>query len=86
MEQSELERLRAENAQMCRQLSDATAALNTVTLSVHNLPTLALPVGGGEKLHRRGPIFGWTGAASSLGKQTMATGKSGTGQNRQNSQ
>ena len=65
MEQSELERLRAENAQMCRQLADATAVLDTVTSMVRDLPTL----GGGETLHHRGTTIGWTGAASSAAKQ-----------------
>ena len=69
MEQIELERLRAENAQMCRQLADATAALDMVTLSVRDLPTLELRVGGQETLHGRGPTLGWTGAASSSRKQ-----------------
>lgn len=69
MEQSELERLRAENAQICRQLADATAALDTVTLGVRDLPKLELRVGGGDKLHGRGPTLGWTGAASSSRKQ-----------------
>jgi hypothetical protein len=69
MEQSELERLRAENAQMCRQLADATAVLDTVTSMVRDLPTLELPVGGGETLHHRGTTIGWTGAASSAAKQ-----------------
>jgi hypothetical protein len=69
MEKSELERLRAENAQICRQLSDATAALDTVTLAVRDLPKLELPAGDGEKMHGRGPTLGWTGAASSSRKQ-----------------
>ena len=68
MEQSELERLRAENAQMCWQLADATAVLDTVTSMVRDLPTLELPVGGGETLHH-GTTIGWTGAASSAAKQ-----------------
>jgi hypothetical protein len=38
MEQSELERLRAEKAQMCQQLADATAALDKVASSVRDLP------------------------------------------------
>jgi hypothetical protein len=44
MEQSELERLRAEKAQMCQQLADATAALDKVASNVRDLPKLQMPV------------------------------------------
>jgi hypothetical protein len=43
MEQSDLERVRAENAQMCQQLADATAALDKVASSVRDLPKLHCP-------------------------------------------
>ena len=62
MGQIELERVRAENAQMCQQLADATAALDKVASSVRDLPKLQLPVGGNEKppAPRRGS--GWVAA------------------------
>ena len=50
MGQIELERVRAENAQMCQQLAGATAALEKVASGVRDLPKLQLPVGGREKL------------------------------------
>jgi hypothetical protein len=62
MEQSELERLRAEKAQMCQQLADATAALDVLTSSVRDLPPLELPVAGAEKLSRQEARSAWTSA------------------------
>jgi hypothetical protein len=70
MEQAELERVCAENAQMCQQLADATATLDKVASSLRDLPRLQLPVGGSEKLL---PVprsnSGWVAAALSSGKQ-----------------
>ena len=59
MGQIELERVRAENAQMCQQLADATAALDKVASSVRDLPKLQLPVGGSEKLPAPRRSSGW---------------------------
>ncbi len=69
MEQSELERLRSEKAQICQQLADATASLDKLTLSLRDLPPLELPTGGGERLQRHEPRSSWTSAALSSGKQ-----------------
>jgi hypothetical protein len=63
MGQIELERVRAENAQMCQQLADATAALDKVAASVRDLPKLQLPVGGTEKLPAPRRSSGWVTAA-----------------------
>jgi len=65
MEQSELERVRAENAQMRQQLADATAVLDKVASSVRDLPKLQLPVGGNEKLPTPRSNSGWVAAAAS---------------------
>jgi len=73
MEQSELERLRAEKAQMCQQLADATAALDKVTSSVRDLPKLQMPVGGSEKRPPPRSSSGWVAVASSSGKQKRRT-------------
>jgi hypothetical protein len=62
MEQSELERLRAEKAQMCQQLADATAALDKVASSVRDLPKLQMPVGGSAKLPPPRSSSGWVAA------------------------
>jgi hypothetical protein len=59
MGQIELERVRAENAQMCQQLADATAALDKVASSVRDLPKLQLPVGGSEKPPALRRSSGW---------------------------
>jgi hypothetical protein len=69
MEQSDLERLRAEKAQMCQHLADATAALDKVAASVRDLPKLQLPVGGNEKLPEPRSSSGWVAAALLPGKQ-----------------
>jgi len=67
MEQSILERVRAENAQMCQQLADAAAVLDKVASSVRDLPKLPLPVGD---LKIAAPSnSGWVAVGSSLGKQ-----------------
>jgi hypothetical protein len=68
MEQSELERLRVEKAQMCQQLADATAALDKVASSVRDLPKLEMPVAS-EKLPAPRSSSGWVAAAWSSGKQ-----------------
>ena len=62
MGQIELERVRAENAQMCQQLADATAALDKVASDVRDLPKLQLPVGGREKLPAPRRSSGWVAA------------------------
>ena len=62
MGQIELERVRAENAQMCQQLADATAALDKVASSVRDLPKLQLPAGGREKLPAPRRSSGWVAA------------------------
>jgi hypothetical protein len=67
MEQSELERLRVEKAQMCQQLANATAALDKVASSVRDLPKLQMPVAS-EKLPAPRSSSGWVAALSS-GKQ-----------------
>jgi hypothetical protein len=72
MEQSELERLRAEKAQMCQQLADATAVLDKVASSVRDLPKLQLPVGGSEKALAPRGSSGWVAVALS-GKQKRPT-------------
>jgi hypothetical protein len=59
MEQSELKRLRAEKAQMCQQLANATAALDKITSSVRDLPKLQMPVGGSAKLLPSRSSSGW---------------------------
>ena len=64
MGQIELERVRTENAQMCQQLADATAALDKVASSVRDLPKLQLPVGGSEKLPAPRRSSGWVATAS----------------------
>ena len=70
MEQAELERVRAEKAQMCQQLADATATLDKVTSSLRDLPRLQLPVGGSEKLlPAPRSNSGWVAAALSSGTQ-----------------
>jgi hypothetical protein len=69
MEQSELERVRAENAQMCQQLADATAALDKVASSVRDLPKLQLPVGGSVKLPAPRSSSGWVATEAPSGKQ-----------------
>jgi len=71
MEQAELERVRAEKAQMCQQLADATATLDKVTSSLRDLPRLQLPVGGSEKLlPAPRSNSGWVAAAlSSVGSR-----------------
>jgi hypothetical protein len=68
MEQSELERLRAEKTQMCQHLADATAALDKVASSVRDLPKLEMPVAS-EKLPAPRSSSGWVAAAWSSGKQ-----------------
>jgi hypothetical protein len=68
MEQSELERLREEKAQMCQQLADATAALDKVASSVRDLPKLQMPVAS-AKLPAPRSSSGWIAAALSSGKQ-----------------
>ena len=74
MEQADLERVRAENAQMCQQLADATAVLDKVASSLRDLPRLQLPVGGSEKLlPAPRSSSGWVAAASSSGKQKQRT-------------
>ena len=73
MGQIELERVRAENAQMCQQLADATATLDKVTSSLRDLPNLQLPVGGSERLPAPRGSSGWIAAASSSGKQKQRT-------------
>jgi hypothetical protein len=66
MEQAELERVRAEKAQMCQQLADATATLERVASSLRDLPKLQLPVGGSEKLlPAPRSKSGWVAGASS---------------------
>jgi hypothetical protein len=67
MDQSELERLRAEKAQMCQQLADATAALDKVATSVRDLPKLQMPVAI-EKLPAP-RSSGWVAVALSSEKQ-----------------
>jgi hypothetical protein len=62
MGQIELERMRAENAQICQQLAHATAALDKVASSVRDLPKLQLPVGGSEKLPASRRSSGWVAA------------------------
>jgi hypothetical protein len=62
MGQIELERVRAENAQMCQQLAAATAALDKVASSVRDLPKLELSVRGSEKLPARRSSSGWVAA------------------------
>jgi hypothetical protein len=69
MEQSELERVRAENAQLCQQLADATAALDKVASSVRDLPKLQLSVGGSEKQPAPRSSSGWVAAEAPSGKQ-----------------
>jgi hypothetical protein len=71
MEQSKLEQVRAENAQMCQELADATAVLDKVASGVRDLPKLQLPVGGSEKLKLAAPRSnsGWVAAGSSSGKR-----------------
>jgi hypothetical protein len=74
MDQADLERVRAEKAQMCQQLADATATLDKVTSSLRDLPRLQLPVGGSEKLlPAPRSNSGWVAAALSLGKQKRPT-------------
>ena len=73
MEQAQLERVRADNAQMCQQLADATATLDKVASSLRDLPRLQLPVGGGEKLPAPRSSSGWVPAASLSGKQKRRT-------------
>jgi|SoimicMinimDraft_16_1059744.scaffolds.fasta_scaffold64378_1 hypothetical protein len=73
MEQSELERLRAEKAQMCQQLADATAALDKVASSVRDLPKLQMPVGDSEKRPPPRSSSGWVAVASSSRKQKRRT-------------
>jgi hypothetical protein len=73
MEQSELERLRAEKAHMCQQLADATAALDKVASSVRDLPKLQMPVGGSEKRPPPRSSSGWVAVASSSWKQKRRT-------------
>jgi hypothetical protein len=73
MEQSELERLRVEKAQICQQLADATAALYNVASSVRDLPKLQMPVGNSEKLPPPRSSSSWVGAVSSSGKQKRRT-------------
>ena len=68
MDQSELERLRAEKAQMCQQLADATAALDKVASSVRDLPKLQMRVAS-EKLPAPRSSSGWVAAALSSEKQ-----------------
>jgi hypothetical protein len=68
MEQSELERLRVEKAQMCQQLAEATAALDKVASSVRDLPKLQMPVAS-EKLPTLRSSSGWIAVALSSGKQ-----------------
>jgi hypothetical protein len=65
MEKADLERVRAEKAQMCQQLADATATLDKVASSLRDLPRLQLPVGSSEKLLAPRSISGWVAAASS---------------------
>jgi hypothetical protein len=65
MDQSELERLRAEKALMCQQLADATAVLDKVASDVRDLPKLQLPVGGSEKPPAPRSGSGWVAAAAS---------------------
>jgi hypothetical protein len=67
MDQSELERLRAEKAQMCQQLADATAALDKVASSVRDLPKLQMRVAS-EKLSAPRSSSGWVAVASSSEK------------------
>jgi hypothetical protein len=74
MEQAELERVRAEKAQMCQQLADATATLDKVTSSLRDLPKLQLPVGGSEKLlPAPRSKSGWVAGASSLASEARGT-------------
>jgi 3-hydroxyisobutyrate dehydrogenase-like beta-hydroxyacid dehydrogenase len=68
MEQSELERLRAEKVQVCQQLADATAALDKVASSVRDLPKLQMSVAS-EKLPAPRASSGWVAVALSSGKQ-----------------
>jgi hypothetical protein len=74
MDQADLERVRAEKAQMCQQLADATATLDKVTSSLRDLPRLQLPVGGSEKLlPAPRSNSGWVAAELSSGKQKRRT-------------
>jgi hypothetical protein len=74
MEQAELERVRAEKAQMCQQLADATATLDRVASSLRDLPRLQLPVGGSENLlPAPRSNSGWVAGASSSASEARGT-------------
>jgi hypothetical protein len=63
MEQAELQRVRAENAQIRQQLADAAAALDKVAASVRELPKLELVIRASETLPGPRNASGWVAAA-----------------------
>jgi hypothetical protein len=70
---TKLQQVRAEIAQTCQQLADATAALDKVASSVRDLPKLQLPEGGSEMKLQAPRNSGWVAAGSSSGKQKRRT-------------
>ena len=72
MEQAELDRLRAEKAQTCQVLEDATATLDKVAASLRDLPKLQMPVSGSEKPPAPRSTSGWVATARPPQRRTKA--------------